>query len=114
MGKDRLIVTEARDGGYQIVWWLALEQDEGAALGDGCYSGKPRKIKCEMDAATMAVWDMASGHSRALYWESRADAQKALIVARRAVAEFNGAKPWPEWAKQAQAAGWKAPKGWTP
>lgn len=30
------------------------------------------------------------------------------------MAEFEGAKPWPEWAKQALAAGWRAPKGWTP
>lgn len=35
----------------------------------------------------------------------------AMKVAR---AEYDTDVPWPEWAKQATAAGWKSPKGWKP
>lgn len=44
---------------------------------------------------------------------------KQFLVAMRpemkaAKSEFATGVPWPEWAKQAKAAGWKAPKGWKP
>jgi hypothetical protein len=49
-----------------------------------------------------------------LYWYTRSAASKALAAAKAALTVHRSAKPWPEWAKQALAAGWKAPKGWKP
>lgn len=111
--KDRLVIDERR-GGCRIVWWLAEDRDYGAALGES--GAKPSNPQNEMEAAEAAVWDMADGREAfgGLRWNSRLAAQRALKIAKQAVAEFEGAKPWPEWAKQALAAGWKAPKGWTP
>lgn len=112
MNRDRLVLDD--DGSYRIVWELHEEQEIGATLGDSG-PGKPLDPKGEHEAAEAAVWDMADGRDNAgLYWESKGAAQKALVIARRAIAEFSGAKPWPEWAKMAQANGWKPPKGWTP
>jgi hypothetical protein len=39
-------------------------------------------------------------------------AMKAALKA--AQSEYDSNVPWPEWAKQAEAAGWKPPKGWKP
>lgn len=47
-------------------------------------------------------------------WYTRSGASKALAAAKAALTIHRSAKPWPEWAKQALAAGWKAPKGWKP
>lgn len=48
--------------------------------------------KEDHEAAEAAVWDMADGHDNCgLYWNDKGAAQKALVIARRAVAEFNGA-----------------------
>lgn len=33
---------------------------------------------------------------------------------KSARSDYDSDAPWPEWAKQARAAGWKAPKGWKP
>jgi hypothetical protein len=41
----------------------------------------------------------------------RAAMNAALKSAR---SEYDSNVPWPEWAKQAEAAGWKPPKGWKP
>ena len=112
MTKDKLIIEDNR-GEYNIAWWLAEDEDIGGRLGEG--GRKPHKATCETSAAEIAVWNSATGMSGGqLYWESKKEAQVALALAKRAVAEFEGAKPWPEWAKQAQANGWKPPKGWTP
>jgi hypothetical protein len=45
-------------------------------------------------------------------WPSRARAQVALRLATRAVDLME--RPMPVWARQALAAGWKAPQGWQP
>jgi len=51
-------------------------------------------------------------------FESVSDVKRFLAAMRAAVksakSEYDSGVPWPEWAKQAQAAGWKAPKGWKP
>lgn len=51
-------------------------------------------------------------------FETLTQARKALSVARaaqkQARLEWEQKRPWPEWAQKATAAGWKAPKGWTP
>lgn len=44
-------------------------------------------------------------------------AMEAYAFAQRLEAELKASRDnaeWPEWAKQALAAGWKAPKGWKP
>ena len=33
---------------------------------------------------------------------------------KSALSEYDSNVPWPEWAKQAEAAGWKPPKNWKP
>lgn len=114
MARDRLVVNEER-GVYQIAWFLAEEQDIGAALGE-CGT-KPEAPTNEHEAAEAAVWGMADGSAvtrSGLYWETSSGARAALAVAKAAVAQFNSKKPWPEWTKHALAAGWKAPRGWTP
>lgn len=50
----------------------------------------------------------------ALLWESMAQATAARAAARAAVKVAASEVPWPEWAKLALAAGWKAPRGWNP
>lgn len=51
-------------------------------------------------------------------FESHADAKRFLAdmrsAAKAARSEYDTGVPWPEWAKQAQAAGWKPPKNWKP
>jgi len=51
-------------------------------------------------------------------FESEASAKKFCAAMRAALkaadAEYDTGVPWPEWAKQATAAGWKPPKGWKP
>lgn len=49
-----------------------------------------------------------------LLWESHSAAVVARTAARAAVKVANSDRPWPEWATQALAAGWKAPRGWKP
>lgn len=36
------------------------------------------------------------------------------VALKVAQSEYDSNVPWPEWAKQAEAAGWKPPKGWKP
>ncbi len=45
-------------------------------------------------------------------WETEAAAKRALKKAEAALKAAQANKPYPEWAKQALAAGWKPPRGW--
>jgi hypothetical protein len=47
-------------------------------------------------------------------WETEREARRALAHLEVGMLAWEGAKPEPEWAIQARAAGWKPPKGWTP
>ena len=51
-------------------------------------------------------------------FESMSAAKRFLAAmksaAKAARHEYDTGVPWPEWAKQAQAAGWKPPKNWKP
>lgn len=109
--EDELVIDIDRCG-YRIVWFLAWEDEYGAMLGEEQPSDN---LDGETAAASQAVLvTKPERDSKGYYWTTKAAAQRALPLAKRAMEEFKGAKPWPEWAKLAQAAGWKAPKGWTP
>lgn len=118
MAKPRLFIDDDRSY-YRITWYLPDEGDHGATLGESRYTrAHLERAKCDDDwehiAATIAVSE-APGVQRdrdGYYWESRKDAVAALRTANTVLK--NRKKPWPEWALQAQAAGWKAPKGWKP
>jgi len=47
-------------------------------------------------------------------FQSRRCALRALSEINAEFREWKSGKVWPEWAKTALAAGWKAPKGWAP
>ena len=47
-------------------------------------------------------------------WKTEREARRALAHLEVGMLAWEGAKPEPEWAIQARAAGWKPPKGWTP
>ena len=111
--KDKLFVDE-NYAGYIIRWFIADDQTFGATLGDFLGDALPQGDD-EHFVVTRAV--AAFGPERnheGYYWHSRESARKALRAANAALKSAKSAKPWPEWAKQAAAAGWKAPKGWEP
>lgn len=62
--------------------------------------------------------DGVSRHGHGFEFETVTKAKQFLAAMRAemkaAKAEFTTGVPWPEWAKQAKAAGWKPPKGWKP
>ena len=96
--------------------WCFEADGEGGMLG-------PETQDC--DAETQAVIKALEAHFEAnghrpevvaseWVWETTAQAKKALAVARLALKNFRADAPWPAWAVQAKAAGWKPPKGWMP
>ena len=116
--KEKLIVYEDRNAGqrvYRIGWYLPDDEDMGMTLGEDLSDIAQCDDK-EHKAATQAIeaWDDVELDGDGYYWESKSKAQAALRVAKQAVEELSSTTPMPEWAKQALAAGWKAPKGWRP
>lgn len=136
MTKDKLIIVEDHHGNYQIQWYLAEEQDTGATLGDECCRasepllliwgraldrGEVKDEDLEHCAATVGA--ASQKHTEmypvntidsGFYWEHRSDAQQALALAKLRIKEAREKTPWPQWARDAVAHGWKAPKGWKP
>lgn len=119
--KEKLIVYDDR-GIYRIGWYLPDDDDMGMSLGEDLSSISQCKDK-EHKAATIALYQVANKLCNlegmeldgfGFYWESKSKAQAALRLAKQAVKDLGSATPMPEWAKQALAAGWKAPKGWKP
>lgn len=112
MAQDKLILNECRDR-TRICWWI--DGEEGAHLGDYLSGGpSPPEDDDHYIATEAALTVEAETDCAGLYWETRAAASKALTAAKAALKAHRSAKPWPEWAKQALVAGWKAPKGWQP
>lgn len=121
---------------YHIAW--VDEDDEGAWIGQDAatptyaLTGKLAEAKKKRDfeeyeylavelASREWVGKAGEGVSRAndgYAFESMAKTKKFLIAMRAAMkvarSEFETGIPWPDWAKQAKAAGWKPPKGWKP
>lgn len=115
MAKDRLAIQEDRYD-YKIGWYLWDDEEFGLMLGRGTDSIEDA---AETVAATKAIRANTELHplnldSTEWCWENRSTAQKALRVAKAAIATMNAAKPMPEWAIKATAEGWKPPKGWKP
>lgn len=119
MAKDKLVLDEDRNGLYRIVWHLADEGDYGATLGEMRYTVRDLAKATSEDwdhiAATVALGQTVGVQrdSDGYYWDSHTQARAALRAAQL-VLKTKASKPWPEWATQAAAAGWKPPKGWTP
>lgn len=112
MAKDRLIIDERR-GVYRICWYFPDSGDEGAYLGD-YLKRNTSTTDSEHRVATEAAQSNSEVDSEGLYWETLSTVKKALAAAKASLKVRQSAKPWPEWAKQALAAGWKPPKGWQP
>ena len=117
MAQERLVLDEDRHGLFRIFWYFPDEGDTGACLGDYLLSpSASRQDDTEHRIATESAKALNTGEldSDGLYWYTRSAASKALAAAKAALTIHRSARPWPEWAKQALAAGWKAPKGWKP
>lgn len=129
MAKSKWVVEEDRYV-YRIQWFDAEDQDLGAIFGDAKYPGLhqghfPINPK---EPAQATAWDR--GHNAGvdavlisglgtfgrmgIEFESNANAQKALRILNACCKMAHDKTPWPDWALQARAAGWKAPKGWKP
>lgn len=126
MAQYRLVLDEDRHGLFRIHWYIPEDGvtsaqsawykfNLGACLGD--YLLPPQLCEdAEHRIATESAKALNTGEldTVGLYWYTRSGASKALAAAKAALTVHRSAKPWPEWAKQALAAGWKAPKGWKP
>ena len=119
MSKDRLEVVENRDGTYSIQWWLAADDDMGAVLGESTYTETDlidtddyEHIRATLVAAETPGVNRRSNDMGGYYWETFKAARLALRTIKSALKAAG--KPWPAWALQAKAAGWRPPKGWKP
>ena len=102
---------------YYLTWFDGDE--EGGSVGevaeDG--TGKEPKEQAEWEAWTAAKIAREMGATQDRYglrWGSRAAAANALRAIKLAFKVRAAARPMPDWATKALAAGWKAPRGWTP
>jgi hypothetical protein len=141
---DKLVLLEERDGyaiAWEIND-PEYGTDIGAYLGDHdivrsdiekiiAACAKPEDFDgMEHDLASRTVADFVKNMGDAVRctatygfrFERKSDAQKALTAAKAAVKALRerakqvakNSTPWPTWALQAKAAGWKPPKGWKP
>lgn len=129
MPKDRIVI-EGEPGEYYLQWYIAEEHDLAAVIGDEnateellakqpSGSGNWDFVACELEArkaakATGAYLKSLGMYSGCFLWERRSDAAAALKLIKAGVAARKANRPMPDWAVQALANGWKAPKGWTP
>lgn len=111
MAKERLVIDEY-GGALRICWYFPDSGDTGAYLGD-YLTEKTAPTDSEHSTATEALKGQPFD-GVGYYWETRSAVNKALVAVRAALKAKQSTKPYPEWAKQALAAGWKAPKGWQP
>ncbi len=102
-----------------ISWFFPEEDDVGGSVGDELYTETDLKTldASDVDAtvAYLAVAKLAGiqRDARGFFWETDAAAKSALRVAKAAI-KAGVDRPLPDWAQQALAAGWTAPKGWKP
>lgn len=124
---DRLIIVESSVG-YRIQWEIDDGDDKGAFLGQEKkeppedFYASTTPMDREYWAAERAGFQVIKdgdpdtrGHdSTGFWWESRTQATKALAKVKALMNAALEGVPWPDWAVQASAAGWKPPKGWRP
>lgn len=120
MSSEKLIIEECNEG-YYLVWYFPEEEDLGGCLGDSDYAENSlAKSKNQDERETIAAHFAAKALSDfkspryGFIFETKSKAKAALTAANAAIKVQRSEKPWPEWAKTALAAGWKAPKGWKP
>ena len=95
--------------------WFDDEDGEGLRFGDDHETESVKK--CPSDPDLAEHWHAVRGAKTvngSLHWDSVTDAKKAKASANAAVKAYRVNKPLPDWALQAKAAGWTAPKGWKP
>jgi len=126
---DRLIVVSGEVGGpeYRIQWELQGDEfDMGAYCGQS--KTKPSdKIPSDLEEREFWAYERAGfqtieegpkgycGHdSTGFWWETERQAKEALAKIKVLAKATLSSVPWPDWAVQAAAAGWKPPKGWKP
>lgn len=123
MSKDRLVVDDRDSYKFRLTWWLADDQEMGGSVGDQVYlqANLDRPMdRADRDCAIAYLTAKATAGvtvktlGSELWWRNRKDATNALRAINAALKADRSATPWPEWAVKATAAGWKAPKGWTP
>lgn len=113
------LVIEERGHEVRLFWWIPEDGDTGGALG-ACGEERFRVDCSDAEKREMAIafrtaranWAFLDGEG--LYWETEPAARKALKAIKDAWRINKSERPWPQWAKDALAAGWKAPKGWSP
>jgi|APFre7841882654_1041346.scaffolds.fasta_scaffold191425_1 hypothetical protein len=123
---DRLDIVDGSRGLWQIKWFLVDDDNDfGAILGEVEYTFE-EVAQAEPDDWEHRMATYVAGKSKGVErcsgglgygWESLKDAKAALTQIRAALKggmKEAPKKPWPQWALEAKAAGWKAPKGWTP
>jgi hypothetical protein len=109
------LVVDCDRNRWRLSW--AFEDDVGGSLGQNSKDGEGEPLSgwsrgdWEHWAASKAVKNLpgVERDSCGFYWESEAQARKALRVAKEALKQE---RPLPEWAVQALKAGWKPPKNW--
>lgn len=111
------------DDGYYLAW--EFPEDIGAEIGELYTMGgyqlppEPSGEKSFEDYITWLVEKTAlecnpDWIDRRFNWETKTGGLRALRTIRAAIKTATAGKPWPEWALQALAAGWKPPRGWKP
>lgn len=123
----KLVVTDeymSRYGYMRIAWYFEEEGDYGAILGDGPVLTEEQALsKRDEDDADWEYYFINAVASKTknvktdeygFLWETKKDAKAALSLIKNKLEIAKSDKKWPEWAVLALAAGWKAPKGWTP
>lgn len=118
MSKDRLTATSDYYGQWRLAWYLSEDDDFGACLGDDGVPDRRPEPRGDYEHY-LATWVAARTRgvqqdSDGLYWESKTQAQAALRAVNAGLKAARDARPLPDWAREALAAGWRAPKGWQP
>jgi hypothetical protein len=122
--KDKLVIIEDHHGNLGatlgedctrsqdpllLIWAQALDKGE---VGEDDLEHRAATVGAASQKRTQMYPTGTSAYG--FYWEQRSDAQQALTLAKLRIKEAKDKKPWPQWAREAVAHGWKAPKGWTP
>lgn len=114
--KDRLTIMEDHYT-FGLIW--IVDGEEGAEVGDCPISGRGPEPDDRSDwecwVAERIAAESGAATPRRCYgfrWETRSQATAVLRQIKEAWRHRE--RPLPDWAKQALAAGWKAPKGWKP
>jgi hypothetical protein len=122
MSRAPYLIVDDRDSAnwkYRLSWYFPEYADIGSSVGDWAYTEIDLKtldvsnVDCAIAYLAVAKLDGIQKDASGFFWETREAAQSALRVAKAAIT-LGVDRPMPDWARQALAAGWKAPKGWKP